>query len=526
MSLNISSVIVAKALELSANEVAPEKRIQFIWANMWLELRSLISAKQNHDREGECDSDDLEECTVESVASEGAKPTTCAEDASNHFELLETSLYDLLDCDVSSRNAMESTLVPITAANILHRLPKSSTRLVDNMCSVYDNEDPSFEGYLLTNSSTALREHGFRPRWEDYKVTIQFDTNMIRLIFQLAIKVSRFSHYAARITKYWTILPPAFTPGRTSLSLDGMATLSPALFVLRLRTRLRHELNAYWIQSLPSPDMDVDPVIDFSALGSSLQSDDQVGLGCDYVCRYSFDLLRSSALSGTRDYRTFFACFNEQFADSKPRCRQISDGSWEQCNGRSWASCGRFFGVETPDHSAHDIACTKICRRLPWSEESYRSVQGPRSVAYSLTPRGGKADEGFNECLHSRYSDIARDLGCDSYWIDAACIPSDRELRSAAIKTINPIFRNSKATLICDKDIMEVDVGEPLSVPRLEVLMSVLLLSDWNVRGWTMLEVIRGNKAVYLLCKGNRLIALKDILATLYRGGRVDLCAS
>lgn len=586
-----------QAPELGGNKVVFEEKIRSIWESMCLKPDGSTSEKYENDHKvdpDDPDDSDPECCTVESVVSENAEPTdlivNCplwrdlpegladtflahAEDAGNHFELLDASLHDLLICHVPSSIFAESTPVAMAtaAADTLHRLPKSSARLPDNMCSVGDNIYTSHEAYLLTSPSTMPHEHVSSPSWESYKVTTLFDTNTIRLALLVAY-LDRTTHPLASQTMqgYVNLLSRLLEslsapheprdPGH-SFSQRSYRVVQAFLWTAWQRslllfsyyvfgTRLRREFNPHWLQARPFPDVDVDPDFDFSALGSSLQSDAQAGLGCDYVCRYSFELLRASALSATQDYRTLLARFNEQFAGRRPRCRSRSDGTWEQCNGRSWESCGRFFGLQIPDQSAHDVAwCTKPCRRLPWHELSYRSVQGPRGVAYSSTPpggplqycaasgrtlavshvwshgQGGNPDGGFNECLHKRYSAIARDLGCDSYWIDAACIPSDPELRSAAIKTINPIFRDSKVTLICDKDIMEVDAAELWSVPRLEVLMSVLLLSDWNVRGWTMLEVVRGNKAVHLLCRDNRPVALHDVLAALYQGGSVDLCA-
>lgn len=107
--------------------------------------------------------------------------------------------------------------------------------------------------------------------------------------------------------------------------------------------------------------------------------------------------------------------------------------------------------------------------------------------------------------------------------VDAACIPSDEHLRSEAIKTINPTFRDSKITPICDMDIMSAAAGE-MSRQQCDTLISVLLLSDWNLRAWTLLEGIRGNRALYLLCKGDHPVRLGDVLEVLCNKGSVDLC--
>lgn len=66
---------------------------------------------------------------------------------------------------------------------------------------------------------------------------------------------------------------------------------------------------------------------------------------------------------------------------------------------------------------------------------------------------------GFNSCLHKRYVTLAKELGCESYWIDAACIPEDNQLRREAISKINSIFSQSKAVLVADRDLMTIDIA-------------------------------------------------------------------
>ncbi|KAL7818453.1 hypothetical protein V8C26DRAFT_434269 [Trichoderma gracile] len=594
MSSHMSGVRV-DAPNLGSDQAALEERIELVWEDMRLHPTS--PPPEEHEKDYTVhskDDGDWDDYAIVSVEVDEAEPTDIivdcplwrdlpdslmddllagARDAANHFELLNNVLDDLFFCKIPSEIADESNvhLLVASAADTLRRLPGCSTQLFDHTNLSYSHNDhmPSQEGYLVSTPSTSPRQN-HSTGWASYKVTTRFGTNTIRLALLVAY-LDQTTHPAASnaMQGYVNLLSrllESLSKSYQSCLFDTsshrhsyritMAFLWTAwqrsllLFSYYVfGTRLRQQVNARFLNSCPFPDTPVDPDIDFSALGTSLQSDAQERPGCDYVCRYSFELLRSSALSGTQDYRRLFSRFNEVFATRNARCRQTSNGTWTPCDGKSWKSCGRFFGLEIPDQSAHDISCAEPCRLLPWDEESYRGVQGPRSVCLSSTPKGGplryrtasdrtlavshvwshgqggNPDQGFNECLHDRYSAIARHLGCDSYWIDAACIPSDAELRPAAIKTINPIFRNSRATLICDKDIMQVDVADTRSVAMLEVLISVLLLSDWNVRGWTMLEVVRGSRAVHLLCKNNRPVPLRDVLALLYEGGSIDLCA-
>jgi len=127
--------------------------------------------------------------------------------------------------------------------------------------------------------------------------------------------------------------------------------------------------------------------------------------------------------------------------------------------------------------------------------------------------------------LHRRYCKIALQYNCNSYWIDTACIPDDNELRTEAILEINNIFANSKITLVCDKDVMMIDVINPININRWETIFATLLVCDRNVRVWTLLESIKGSAHIYLLTKGNRTVCFKSGLNTLFKGGAVDLVA-
>ncbi|CAD6589386.1 MAG: hypothetical protein ASARMPRED_004022 [Alectoria sarmentosa] len=104
----------------------------------------------------------------------------------------------------------------------------------------------------------------------------------------------------------------------------------------------------------------------------------------------------------------------------------------------------------------------------------------------------------------------------------SACIPDDHQLRKEAIMTINSIFSDSKVTLISDKDLQSKSVSSR-SMEDLETLLSILLVCDWGVRAWTMLEAIRANKSIHILCAGDQTIRLVDLLRTVHDEGAVDL---
>lgn len=261
----------------------------------------------------------------------------------------------------------------------------------------------------------------------------------------------------------------------------------------------------------------------------------------EYMCSWAFELLRVSRSALCLDFRHLLRRFNEQFRSREGRCSMNSN---ETCIGDKPESCQRFTEAETNPQSAHTASCNRQCRRIQWSETSYRQCASPRAVALrssddSLTycqvssrtlavshvwahGQGGRPESGINECLHKRYFSLASNFHCDSYWIDSACVPSDAGLRKEAISTINDVFATCDVVLVSDADLQSVDITST-SVDSLETLLSVLLVCDWNVRAWTMLEAMRGNRSIHLLCKDDHTIPLMTLLQRVHSGGAIDL---
>ncbi|RGP70248.1 ca2+ transporting sarcoplasmic endoplasmic reticulum [Fusarium sporotrichioides] len=480
------------------------------------------------------------------------------EDRHQYWERMDVSLGRLFNCDIPSWE--KSNLEPVTRAiSIVKRLPKSSLPLSSDLWSTLESDVA--EG--AESSTHTSRES----QWEKHEATTMVDSNTIRLALLTAF-LGQKSHRGICDTAdvYSNLLSEIMdriTAKKKSASMKDDRSLSDnsyhnaRVFVWTawqrwlqvsgyylFGTRLgRERIDEDW--DGPSSDK---PYRDLEscAIGNSMQVVDQAEVACNYMCRHSFDLVRRS-ISGSHDLRTVIDRYNSQFGQENARCER-KGSTWYPCKP-SMAFCTRCIEASPEDQSAHDRECVGRCQKLVWDEESYRNVElgFGRSVDISL-PRenatlkyrratdltlaishvwshgqGGRPEDGFNECLHNRYTAIASRLGCDSYWIDAACIPSDELLRAEAIKTINPTFTNSKVTLICDKDIMSIDVQD-MSKEQCETLISVLLLSDWNIRAWTLLEGIRGNRSIHLLTKGNKPVPLKDVLSVLYEEGSIDLC--
>lgn len=196
------------------------------------------------------------------------------------------------------------------------------------------------------------------------------------------------------------------------------------------------------------------------------------------------------------------------------------------------------------EQSLHDLSCNGDCKKLKWNEASYRSVEGPTAVTLRSSSgdiqctaasestlaishvwshgQGSRPNTGLNECLHKRDLEIALAYDCDSYWIDSLCIPESHDLRMEAIHYINRIFADSRITLVCDRDIMDIDITN-LTTELLESVLATFFVCDWNVRAWTLLEAMKGSHSIYLLIKFNRILSLRDALTWVHQEETIDI---
>lgn len=266
------------------------------------------------------------------------------------------------------------------------------------------------------------------------------------------------------------------------------------------------------------------------------------GDSTQYLCNWAFELLRTTRTSVALDFRRMISLFDDHFQGLPGRC--IKDSNLA-CKGDLPESCQRFTGAEARSQSMHAATCHgRSCTPIRWNETSYRQCENPRAVianeydeslhyckASSSTMaishvwshgQGGRPEDGINICLHKRYCQLANAFDCDSYWIDSTCIPDDLQLRKEAIMSINQIFCDSKITLISDKDMQSKSMRSA-SVADFETLLSILLVCDWGVRAWTMLEAIRGNRSIHILCADDHTIGLVELLRTVHQKGKVDL---
>ncbi|KAF2236791.1 hypothetical protein EV356DRAFT_512549 [Viridothelium virens] len=266
-----------------------------------------------------------------------------------------------------------------------------------------------------------------------------------------------------------------------------------------------------------------------------------------YMCSQAVALLRRSKAAPALDFRKLFESYEMIFRHRSARCHPSYPDY--QCDSSDPMSCKRYHGQsDTPNQSCHDQSCKRrICRQVIWDESSFDAIEGcSRAVDISrtrLSPtsrliykavdhtslaishvwshgRGGRPETGINSCLHRAFVDVARRYHCSSYWIDTCCIPTDGPHRMEAIRGINAVFSGSRIVLICDKDIMCVDLKKK---EWAQGLLATLVVADWNVRGWTLLEGLRGRSNVHLLCANNELVSLKRLFDTIFSSGGLDM---
>ncbi len=266
-----------------------------------------------------------------------------------------------------------------------------------------------------------------------------------------------------------------------------------------------------------------------------------------YLCAWAYRNLAEDRACLSTDLRRFAQLHHACFGGKAAAC----NAGPEQCNGLSPVFCGRLEQTPVTNQSMHTRQCRGDCGRLFWCRDSFVAVSGPKAIDIDATNetdphdcavtektlivshvwshgQGGRPDHsgpestGFNACLHQRHTKIALLLGCSSYWIDTACVPNEEGLRKDCTADVASIFSLSNATLICDQDIMSIDIVD-LSVEVCEKLLATLLVCDWNMRAWTSLEAMHGRSSLYLLCAGDKTVKLYDVLQRVFQYGRLDI---
>ncbi|KAK4942217.1 hypothetical protein LTR10_017974 [Elasticomyces elasticus] len=441
------------------------------------------------------------------------------------------------------------------AAEILGQLPATSPTILGAL--LY--QGPFADGFLLPKPEADLVLNDSSDiTWEKLLVVNFVDTIVLRLA--LCIAQSQFSRqYGPPVLG--RLLNATMFLLRTSLDLakEGRGdhqrwaivdaflwTSWQRILTLRLRSAFGRQLQGfdYNIRGLNSMRaQNIVPEI-FEYRRKVQQSELKTA---PYLCAWAYRNLVEDRACISTDLRRFTQVYRDGFG-SRPAICNLRN---EQCSGLSSVDCGRFEHTRVTNQSMHTKECQGSCQRLFWCPSSFLNVSGPKAINTSTTDvsglrycevtqetltvshvwshgQGGRPDPGgaegtgFNMCLHKRYSEIATSLGCSSYWMDTPCIPSEKDLRWECIANITKIFTLSNITLICDRDTMSIDISDQ-DANICEKLLVTLLVSDWNMRAWTLLEAMRGRRSLYLLCLDDKVIRLYDVLQTVYQKGRIDV---
>lgn len=482
-----------------------------------------------------------------------------ASDPNGHFENLNERLSEHLLCIFKS-DISEEVIVDRTC-QILERLPRTALKVDFHNHGAASSQAVWPKEYLIASSHEAVAaEHRLVPSktpWEELKVVSLMSTSVITLALQIVTaRVGAHNVGWAMQTRLNLISELLDHVEASSASGNGLSGYGKYVLLAYLWTDwqrsmmllMYHVLGNELIHGHDNAWTDVLALRGNSVLGRASARatlDGSSNPMSKYVCPWAFELLKTSRSSLGLDFRVFHKRFAIAHGNQPARCLF---GSGEPCDGSHPLACGRFVDkrLVAAEQSMHDYTCSKQCDRVVWDETSYRSISGARAVSLSRNPRsityckasehtmavshvwshgqGGRPGTGINRCLHDRYCRIAKRQGCNSYWIDTVCIPEAHDLRKEAISYINEIFSNSKITLVCDKDLMNIDLSAAAwDVEVSESVISTFLICDWNVRAWTLLEAYRANHALHLLCKNNEMVSLRETLARVYLQGSIDL---
>ena len=464
-----------------------------------------------------------------------------ASSPAEHFKKLDDIFSDLLEAHVVLEDDKTVNIVAEEAFSILIRLPRRPLQIPASGNGIpkdyfsFDGENGSsnpqnYDLIVMTRLPTNILRYAISYCVYGTSMTYSFISSLNFMGELLDVCTSHSASSSESDQWQWLIVRSfLFHAWQRALMLKSYFTLG-----LHLAVGYQHATDVTNFRTVSlTPDMDMKR---YSKLYASKAQP-------DYMCSWAFELLRTEPVSIGADFRRFHERYAAVHGGKKARCNPGSD---KPCDGTSPMYCAKIDNSHVPDQSAHDASCSGTCPKLTWDENSYLSITGPRAVSIAETKsylaycpvtsrtlaishvwlhgQGGRPEEGFNSCLHSRYCRIATALSCDSYFMDTPCIPSELKLRKAAIKSLNDVFERSHSIVVVDTDLLDIDIsGDKLTVPIMESILATILVSDWNVRAWTFLEAMKGRSKIRLLCAHEQTVSFPGILKTVFDYGRIDL---
>ncbi|KAL1637507.1 hypothetical protein SLS56_000645 [Neofusicoccum ribis] len=420
-----------------------------------------------------------------------------------HLERLDSAFSGLLRCNFRVPENELEEVIPKACA-LLSRLPAVP-------------QQPGLE-MDLTALDADLFLPGLPRTWENLRVVRFVDNNTIRLALNIVIDKG-LSWYGPRTVELLDTIGEILQIGLQPYYGDD--SIRQTLLTAFLWTSLQRLIMLHFSYIL---GLHLTGGYNFSLnegvalLGKDLlQRVHRAGAGLPELnkamCRCAFELLRSDRASVALDFRDFARRYDEALGGLPARCIVPERPAWpiscqwrshqpKPCGGDNPHKCMRFKGAKIQDQSAHTASCTGDCPKLYWSEDSYRNGSGARAVSLQGTTN--------DKLVYCRSSERTM------------AISHDHQLRDEAIQNINSVFRDSRLTLVCDRDVQLIDASQP-SLAVHERILAVLLVCDWNARAWTLLEAMRGRHDVWLLCRHDVPVSFRAALDDVHRRGSVAL---
>ena len=470
----------------------------------------------------------------------------------NYCRRLDQTFSGIITCNFEPLTEYDK--ISVQAYQILTRLPARPIQIP----GIPDLIDP---GYIALRHHETKEHTAASSVWRSLQVTSYVSTNVIRTAILATIYGGKAAHM---LTNFIDTIADLMTTATKSCSMATSTEDRQKWFIVRtfLWTSWQRCTMIYFYVVLGShlqigfDDQDGHSLILRGMVPSpdlSIQTFSKRWASADkprYMCGWAFELLRSDPVCIGLDFRRLFFRYSQAFGEREARC--INGQKHASCAGDESDKCQRFKGMQIENQSHHDGTEACHCKRLTWDEGSYRRISdtgaavavalendsasqrlsyrpaSPNTLAISHVwshGQGGRPEpgHGLNACLHRRYIFIAATLDCDSYWMDTPCIPEDHNLRDHAIRKINEIFEQSKAILACDRDLMTIDASDLTSLAVRELILATALVCDWNLRAWTFLEAFRGRNNIYVLCKDNAVVSLRETVEIVHREGSLDI---
>ncbi|KAI1078312.1 hypothetical protein F5B20DRAFT_571767 [Whalleya microplaca] len=155
---------------------------------------------------------------------------------------------------------------------------------------------------------------------------------------------------------------------------------------------------------------------------------------------------------------------------------------------------GACFPLKNLFHDAKLIQAIQSNRLTVWSLDGRTILEHTRPfmaishVWSDGTGAGTWPSKQVNECLYRYFKRIAQQFQCEGIWWDTLCVPSDRSVRSKALRIMHRNYEYARVTLVHDRFLRNLPFDGP------ERACLAIVLSSWFTRGWTALELAKSRK--------------------------------